>query len=206
MTISPSDNLKDQAARDHAEGQFELLKELGQNKSQELHNINPSLFARLTPEQRRELFSKSRHNQSRSYKKIKPVAKQLRSRPYILRRTWNYLPNVFRNQIVGVLTSMAVLGAGISLMTIWPIIEAQAFAPSVLPMSVSTWPECRRLTPTADGCTYRITSDLVWDDAASLLKIDVRVLQSTNKHLQNHAILRANSNLIIWRNLLALEN
>jgi len=125
MSKHPRPQLKDQAAQDHAEGQSELLNHLKQTPTSDLHTVDPELLARLTADQRRELFTKDIIVKVPQNIIKRRTEKVQRSRPRLMRRAWNILPNLFKSQIIGACTSLVVTAAGMGLMTNWPAINAQ---------------------------------------------------------------------------------
>ena len=202
-------DLMAQAAEDLDQGRTELLDALKHIPVSELHNTDPTLFTRLTPEQRAELFTWTLQRSSRT----NTVAVRPPSTPYRkpigalpLLRFWNRTPLTLRSQLVGLFLASMLTAFGTYFLAYadhLPPISVLAEPPS---SDMSLWPRCRRLTPGRDGCTYIVTGGLSWEQAAQQLGQDLQDLKAVNRHLSAHQPLRRGNELIVWRNRIPLEN
>jgi hypothetical protein len=196
-----------QAAQDLQQGRTELLSALKRVPVSDLHNTDPTLFARLTPQQRAELFSKV----AQQGRTAAPIGPYSRRRPEsagvsVPRRLWNRLPPVGRSQLIGLLTASILAGASLAALAHEHQLVALITAPSSLPADIATWPDCRRLTLASDGCTYVVKQGLSWDQASQALGQDPRDLRTVNSHLAGRSSLYRGDQLIIWRDRIRLEN
>ena len=95
-------DLMAQATKDLRQGRSELLEALKHIPVRELHNADPTLFTRLTPDQRAELFSRMAQHPRRSGLAYSIPGRRPRPRsPSVIRRFWNRLPLTGRSQLVG---------------------------------------------------------------------------------------------------------
>jgi hypothetical protein len=196
-----------QAAQDLQQGRSELLGALKRIPVSDLHNTDPTLFARLTPQQRAELFSKV----AQQGRTPAPLGSSGRRRPGSAgssagRRLWNRLPLTMRCQLVGFITSSILAGASVAALAHEHHLVALVAVPSSLPADVATWPDCRRLTPASDGCTYVVNNEISWDQAAQALGQDPREIKAVNHHLAGRPSLYRGDQLIVWRDRIRLEN
>ncbi|WP_316980110.1 hypothetical protein [Shumkonia mesophila] len=200
-------SLMAQASQDLQQGRTELLSALKRVPVSDLHNTDPTLFARLTPQQRAELFSKVAQQGhpttqigSPRHRSPDPAG------PSAVRRLWNRLPLPGRCQLIGLLTASILAGGGLAALAHEHQLTAYVTSPSSLPSDVATWPDCRRLTLASDGCTYVVKKGLSWDQAAQALGQNPRELKTVNHHLAGRSSLYRGDQLIVWRDRIRLEN
>lgn len=120
MSKRPTSDIKNQATKDHTEGQSELFAQLKRKSASELHSVDPTLLGRLTADQRCELFTNKVVARIRKKPVKTPTVKRRRSRPRLIRRIWNLLPNLFKSQIIGASTALFVTTTGMILITTGP--------------------------------------------------------------------------------------
>ncbi len=205
MTTNPKiGGLKAQAQRDLDDGRSELFEDIKRTPQSELHNIDPKLLVRLSPEQRAKLFARTDRNSRPKHTPLKPV--KTRKRVHLPRRAWNALPTLVRSQLTGVFITACVS----VLMAFAFTHEDQVFAslsrPNSLSRHTSTWPPCGRLNLFKDGCTYTVMNAMSWNKAANDLGLDPNTLLSTNQHLAHRPTLYRGDVLTVWRGQIPLEN
>tara|TARA_R110001606_G_scaffold399293_1_gene583879 strand:+ start:11560 stop:12183 length:624 start_codon:yes stop_codon:yes gene_type:complete len=207
MKDTSSSNLKAKAEADLDAGRRELLAELKRHSASGLHSIDPALLARLTPDQRAELFSgHERRAQHAPQQEMPPAARRKTGQRSLIRRGWNAVPLLVRSQVVGVIL-VGLLGGGLNAsLDNQARLTATLFQPASLPRATDTWPACGRLTPYTDGCVYDVRSGLSWNDVGKVLAIDPTDLKSINKQLSARTLLQRGDELIVWRGVIPLEN
>lgn len=207
MNRPNSADLKSKAQADLDSGRRELLKDLKRCPASELHVIEPALLARLTPEQRAELFAKNVRKfqyTSGPRQAIRPPRRL--GRTSLLRRTWSGLPLFVRSQVLGLLSACLFAGAATVGLAHEDELAAIIFRPKTLPVKVYAWPGCRRLTRFSDGCVYTVATALSWQAAAAALGMNLSELFDGNPHLATHAPLQRGDRLVVWRGHIPLEN
>lgn len=70
--------------------------------------------------------------------------------------------------------------------------------PVIRPQNANHWPMCPRLSTSVDGCLYRVTNRLAWQDAARWLAIPEAELRRVND-ASGGVALEAGQRLLIWR-------
>ena len=194
-------DFKSRSEADINEGRVEVVERLKGIPVSQLHHSDPTLFARITPDQRADVFSHIAHQTVAS--DSRPPANIVRykhRRTFLIGRLWRALPLAARSQSLGIFLSsaLAVLFLGVL------AFEGQlASIPASLPIDSTYWPKCNRLTPSIDGCVYVVSDSLTWHDAAMLLGFDP---QDSNSHLANRKTLQHGDKMIVWRKLIPLEN
>ena len=194
------------ATKDLRQGRSELLEALKHIPVRELHNADPTLFTRLTPDQRAELFSRMAQHPRHSGPAYSISGRRPRPRsPSVIRRFWNRLPLTGRSQLVG-LFAVSLLACLSVMIFSSEDPRAGAVVPAAISGKVETWPVCRRLAPTRDACIYVVSDGLSWDQAAQQLDQNLAELMNANRHLADRSRLYQGDRLIIWRNRIRLEN
>ncbi len=194
-------DFKSRSEADINEGRVEVVERLKGIPVSQLHHSDPTLFARITPDQRADVFSHIAHQIMAS--DSRPPANIVRykhRRTFLIGRLWRALPLATRSQFLGIFLSstLAVLFLGVL------AFEGQLTPiPASLPIDSTYWPRCNRLTPSIDGCVYVVSDSLTWRDAATLLGFDPK---DGNRHLANRTDLQRGDKLIVWRKLIPLEN
>jgi len=194
-------DFKSRSEADINEGRVEVVERLKGIPVSQLHHSDPTLFARITPDQRADVFSHIAHQIVAS--DSRPPANIVRykhRRTFLIGRLWRALPLAARSQFLGIFLSstLAVLFLGVL------AFEGQLTSiPASLPIDSTYWPKCIRLTPSIDGCVYVVSDSLTWHDAAMLLGFDP---QDSNSHLANRKTLQHGDKMIVWRKLIPLEN
>ncbi len=121
--------LTKQAQKIREQGQRELLKQLKQKRPSEVHTLDATQIARLSPEQRQELFT----HIAKSY--VSPKANQNRIKPYQKqgwpRRLWLRLPVLIRSQVAGLLAASLLLSLSAYALSHEHAIRTSSFAYSV---------------------------------------------------------------------------
>lgn len=201
---SPPLSLKILAQKDHDSGRVELLDELKRIPKSELHNVDPTLLARLTPRQRATLFAQTDKKSHLANQSATVVKRQKRA--LIFRRAWNGLPLPVRSQLLGLLMTAVLSGLTALSLRYEDKISEILSQPTTLSVNTSTWKSCNRLTPYTDGCVYTVASNISWHDAAKKLGFDVTKLIENNDHLSNLTILQRGDKMTVWRNTIPLEN
>ena len=82
---------------------------------------------------------------------------------------------------------------------------ARLAPPPIRQVSAATWPQCPRLTSSADGCVYYVESALTWPGAAQMLGMPLPVLLHAN-NASGATPLAKGSPIIVWRFRRPLSN
>jgi hypothetical protein len=201
ITKRSARNFKSQSEADLNEGRVEVVEQLMEIPVSQLHQCDPTLFARITPDQRADIFSHiAQQSEPSGHRPPTNIVRYKHRKTFLIGRLWRALPLAVRSQSLGLLLSSAL---AISFLGVLAFEGQFASFPASLPSDTSSWPKCNRLTPSMDGCVYVVSDSLTWRDAATLLGFDPR---DDNRHLANRKTLQRGDKLIVWRKLIPLEN
>jgi hypothetical protein len=96
---------------------------------------------------------------------------------------------------------IAAIASGLLAAAIGAAIHFHPLAPAAAPVRstvVSSWPDCRRLTPEVDGCVYAMHRDVAWSTIAEFLGQDEAALRANNRRLTGDFAPKGKT-ILVWR-------
>lgn len=197
-------DMKSQAEKDINEGRGEVVEKLKEIPVSELHHSDPTLFARITADQRADIFSHIAHqNEASAHRAPLNIVRYKKPGAFRTQQLWAALPLGIRSQCVGLFLSTALAAFMLTAFSYEDQIFSFISRPASLSSNSSYWPNCKRLTTWTDGCIYTVSSALSWQQAANILGLDIK---ASNRHLAKRKTPQRGDIMVVWRKQIPLEN
>lgn len=170
-----------------------LVNRLKGMTPQEFLRQPPSLFAKLTAAQYREIVTTIAPD-------VRLPAEPVIEEPRVEKRAmldWWRERSAFARSFLEMLVVTVVCTLG-GVLTPWAVGEIVSRGQLVRAITTENWPICQRLSRYTDGCVYFPSQDLDWAWVAEELGMPVGAVQRSNRHLPTQYIPRG-AQLIVWR-------